>query len=252
MKPDREGEVTLSELELSYKGNSVLKGMDYTFTRNRITGIIGPSGSGKTTLLRTINRMNDLVPDFKLRGKVFFEGRDIYENGIDVHELRQQIGMVFQKPCIFPQSIYKNVTFGLRHLHLKKRQDFPWIVEETLKEVSLWNEVKSRLHEPAITLSQGQQQRLCIARSLAVQPRVLLMDEPTSALDPKSASAIEQLISRLTEKLTIIFVTHNLQQARRVSDEVVFICDGIVCETGKAGQIFENPCKNETMEYLSP
>jgi phosphate transport system ATP-binding protein len=230
-------------------GTTILEDINLSFYKGSVTAIIGPSGSGKTTLLRCFNRMNDLTPGSDLKGKIVFKGDDI-NNGYDVYHLRSQIGIVFQKPTIFPKSIYQNVIFGLQYLNSNRKNKYSEIVEEKLRQVYLWDEVENRLHKAAIGLSQGQQQRLCIARALALEPQIILLDEPTSALDPKSTEAIEKLIKKLREKHTIIFVTHNLNQARRIADYVVFIRNGKVCEAGKTQQFFENPCMEETREYV--
>lgn len=231
------------------KGAAILEDVNLPFAKNRITAIIGPSGSGKTTLLRCFNKMYELTPGASLKGKIILKGNDI-TNGYDVYKLRCLIGMVFQKPCVFPKSIYQNVIFGLRHLNSNGKDGYSAIVEKKLQQVYLWDEVKDRLHKHSSGLSLGQQQRLCIARTLALEPEIILMDEPTSSLDPKSTEAVENLIKRLKERHTIIFVTHNLSQARRIADDVVFICKGRVCETGRVEQFFENPCEEETKEYI--
>ena len=238
------------ETSISYQGEPVLNDLSYAFARHRVTGIIGPSGSGKTTLLRTLSRMNDRIAGFQVKGRVLVEGQEIYGNGVDVYRLRQRVGLIFQKPCIFPQSVYENVLFGLQRLRPELKKQFPEKVEKTLGEVFLWEEVKDRLQEPALTLSQGQQQRLAIARTLIMGPEILLMDEPTSALDPHSTKAIERLIVGLKGRHTVVVVTHNLDQVRKIADEVVFVCGGRICETGKSGDFFENPCQEETRTYL--
>lgn len=243
--------VEFKNTSLYYGRGRILKGVDLAFDKNKVTCVIGPSGSGKSTMLRTINRMNDLIPDFHFTGEVLFNNKDIYGKGVPVHRLRQDIGMVFQKPCIFPGSIHDNVLFGVRHLGSKKKSDFPFIVEETLKSVSLWKEVKEKLQRPALELSEGQQQRLSIARALAVNPKVLLMDEPTSSLDHKSSEAVEELVRRLKSSLTIIMVTHKLEQAKKVADDVVFICEGVVCESGRAEKFFKEPRESTTRSYIN-
>jgi len=194
--------------------------------------------------------MNDHIPGFRLSGSVLFEERDIYANGTGIHRLRRDVGMVFQKPCIFPKSIYNNVLFGLRHLQPERKREFPSIVEAALRDVSLWRELGHKLHDSALGLSQGQQQRLSMARALAVSPRVLLLDEPTSSLDHKSARAIETLVRQLSQRLTIIMITHKLDQAKRIADHIVFICDGGICESGEADRFFHDPKKIETKCYL--
>ncbi len=228
----------------------VLKDINLELEENSITGIIGPSGSGKTTIMRCLNRLNDSNSTYKYDGKIIFDGEDIYETKMPVHHLRQQIGMIFQVPCVFPKSIYGNMIFGLKNLKLMKKSEFPGAVEKALKAAHLFDEVKDRLHEDAKTLSVGQQQRLCIARALTVNPRVIMMDEPTSALDPKSTTAIEKLILELKDKVTLIVVTHNIEQAKRIADHVVFICDGRVVEQGEKNEFFTNPKKEETKEYI--
>ncbi|NIR48634.1 phosphate ABC transporter ATP-binding protein [candidate division KSB1 bacterium] len=225
---------TLEDVSLCYGTTRVLRNANLTLAKERITCIIGPSGSGKSTLLRSLNRMNDLIPGFYCCGKILFEDENIYDNGTEVHHLRQKVGMVFQKPCIFPKSVYDNVLFGVRHLPCTKKSEFPMIVEDTLKAVSLWSEVEDKLHCSALELSQGQQQRLTIARALCVKPKVLLLDEPTSSLDPKSAHAIEELVKQLSSQLTIIMVTHKLDQAKNIADDVVFVCDGQICGSTQA------------------
>jgi phosphate transport system ATP-binding protein len=241
--------IRLKDISLYYGESPVLLDADLSIYENRITCVIGPSGSGKSTLLRTLNRMNDLVPAFRCAGTVLIEGRDIYHDGVDVTDLRRNVGMVFQKPCIFPKSIYENALFGLRHTANKKKAEMAMVVEETLRGVSLWNDVKDRLFHPAIELSQGQQQRLCLARALAVRPRILLMDEPTSSLDYKSTEAIENLTKQLKENMTVVMVTHKLEQVRRIADEIIYLSNGKVCESGPAEQILKMPQKLEISSY---
>ncbi len=241
---------TLKDVSLYYGESQVLKNISLTIDKGKVTSIIGPSGAGKSTILRTLNRMNDRIPGFQLSGEVFFDDENLYNNGTKVHLLRQNVGMVFQKPCIFPKSIYDNVLFGVRHLYSRRKHEFSQIVEETLKAVSLWDEVKDKLNQSALELSQGQQQRLSIARALAVEPRVLLMDEPTSSLDPTSTCAIEELVGRLSGNLTIVIVTHKLDQAKKIADDVVFICEGKLIEHGRSENIFSNPSQQQTKDYL--
>ena len=241
---------SLNNVSLFYGKAPIVRDINITFAEKRVICIIGPSGSGKSTLLRTLNRMNDLTPSFECKGSVLFDGHDIYNNGTKVSQLRQHVGMVFQKPCIFPKSIYDNVLFGVRQLYRMKKAEHQQIVEETLKAVYLWGEVKDKLRSSALELSQGQQQRLTIARALAVKPRVLLLDEPTSSLDHKSGAAIDALINNLKGEITVIMVTHKLDQARRIADDVVFMCDGMICEAGTSKQIFETPGKSETKCYI--
>lgn len=244
----------LEDVNLFFGSVPILTDVDLAIRRTGTTSIIGPSGSGKSTLLRTLNRLNDHHPTFRCTGSVRYRGNDIYPNGngsVDVPRLRQDIGMVFQKPCLFPTSIYENVLFGLKRLKLRPRSEFPGIVEMTLKAVFLWDEVKDRLKRPANELSQGQQQRLSLARALACEPEVLLLDEPTASLDPKSTQAIESLIRELGNRLTVILVTHRLEQAKRLSETVIFLSDGCVCEWGGVDDIFTCPSKEITQQYLA-
>ncbi|MFQ5449425.1 MAG: phosphate ABC transporter ATP-binding protein [Nitrospinaceae bacterium] len=240
----------MKDASVFYNGKPVLEGINREFHEGRVTGIIGPSGAGKTTLLRTLSRLNDRIPGFHVQGRVLVFGEEIYDNGVDVYELRRKVGMVFQTPCVFPRSIFENVIFGWKHLFPRRKREWPRVVEKTLRDVFLWDEVKDRLHKPAPTLSLGQQQRLAIARTLAIDPDILLMDEPTSALDPKSARAIEELVLCLKSRHTILVVTHNLSQAQRVSDDMVFLREGKVCESGASAEFFDRPCQWETREYL--
>ncbi|VAX33116.1 Phosphate transport ATP-binding protein PstB (TC 3.A.1.7.1) [hydrothermal vent metagenome] len=243
--------IEMQGASISYNGKPVLRDLDLSISGKSVTGIIGPSGTGKSTLLRTFCRLNDRFLGFHVEGRIQVDGIDIYAKDIDVYHLRQKVGMVFQSPCVFPKSIYENVIFALKHLSPHLKNDFADIAERTLKEVFLWEEVKDRLHKPASILSLGQQQRLAIARSLIIQPEILLMDEPTSSLDPSSSSALEELIAQLKTRHTIVLVTHNLAQAKRVADEVVFLYQGRIWEAGRAAQMFENPCRPETRAYLS-
>ncbi|MHC5023027.1 MAG: phosphate ABC transporter ATP-binding protein PstB [Planctomycetota bacterium] len=217
----------------------------------RVTALIGPSGCGKSTFLRWINRMNDLIPTARARGTLDLHGLDLLSTSIDVVDLRRRVGMVFQKPNPFPKTIYDNVAFGPRLHYRMKRSDLDDLVEHSLRQAALWDEVKDRLRDSALGLSGGQQQRLCIARAVAVDPEVLLMDEPCSALDPKSTARIEDLIAELRERYTIIIVTHNMQQAARVSDVTAFFCEGRVVETGPTGDLFTNPASRETEDYIT-
>ncbi len=228
----------------------ILKDVKLHFHTNAVTTIIGPSGGGKTSLLRTINRMNEKVPDSKITGTITYRGNDI--NHYNEYLLRTKIGMVFQKPAVFSQSIYENVVFGLRRKNKKLKKPYlDEIVEEKLLLVNLWSEVKDRLGSNAADLSVGQQQRLCIARTLALEPDVILMDEPTSALDPVSTDAIYNLINTLKLTTTIIFVTHNVRLAKKIGDYVVFVCDGVICEQGECHTVFNNPCHTQTISYLN-
>ena len=244
----------LKDVSLFFGSVPILTDVNFAIRSTGITSIIGPSGSGKSTLLRTLNRLNDHHPTFRCTGSVRYHGTDIYANGngsVNVARLRQDIGMLFQKPCLFPTSIYENVLFGLKRLKLRPRSEFPGIVETTLRAVFLWDEVKDRMKHPANELSQGQQQRLSLARALACEPEVLLLDEPTASLDPKSTQAIESLIRELGNRLTVILVTHRLEQAKRLSETVIFLSDGCVCEWGGVDDIFTCPSKEITQQYLA-
>jgi phosphate transport system ATP-binding protein len=224
-----ENAIQLEQVRLSYSGKMVIDTASCTVRKNAVTAVVGPSGSGKSTLLRTLCRMNDRVPGFQIEGKVVVLGRDIHDPTLNVYELRKQVGMVFQKPCVFPKSIYENVIFGLKFHASPNGRSFPERAEQALREAFLWDEVKDRLHDPAHNLSQGQQQRLAMARTLAVDPEILLMDEPTSALDPKSSRAIEDLILSLKDRHTLVLVTHNVDQAERVAEDVICVDDKTVC-----------------------
>ena len=240
------------DLSLRYAGNKLaLHDVRLTIPRQRVTALIGPSGCGKTSLLRCFNRLNDLVDDCVITGRIKLEGKNIYSPKIDVTELRRRVGMVFQKPNPFPKSIYENVAFGLRIRGIKSRRRLDEIVQESLAAAALWDEVKDRLHESALELSGGQQQRLVIARTLAVEPEVLLLDESASALDPISTVKIEELITELKKNYTIVIVTHNLQQAARVSDYTAFMYMGNMVEFDSTARIFTNPMKRQTEDYIT-
>ena len=243
--------IRAERLELYYGTHPALRGITMDLPANQITALIGPSGCGKSTFLRTLDRMNDLVPTVSIRGRVLYRGEDIYAPGRDVTALRKQIGMVFQKANPFPMSIYDNVAYGPRTHGIRDRGRLDAIVEESLRGAAIWDEVRDRLKKSALGLSGGQQQRLCIARALAVEPEVLLMDEATSALDPISAARIEELILELKQRYTIIMVTHNLQQAARVSDRTAFFLLGEVIEYGPTGQLFSMPRDKRTEEYIT-
>ncbi len=221
--------IQLERVRLSYSGKTVIETASCTIRKNAVTAVVGPSGSGKSTLLRTLCRMNDRVPSFQVEGRVQVLGRDIYDPGINVYELRKQVGMVFQKPCVFPQSIVENVLFGLKFHASPNGKSFAERSEQALRDAFLWDEVKDRLHDPAHTLSQGQQQRLAMARTLAVDPEILLMDEPTSALDAKSTQAIEELILSLKDRHTLVLVTHNVEQAERVAEDLICVDEKTIC-----------------------
>ena len=243
--------VEIKDLSLSYSGTDALRSIDVTIPRHRVTAFIGPSGCGKSTLLRCINRMNDLIDGCQIKGEVLLEGRNIYAPQTDVAELRRSVGMVFQKPNPFPKSIFENVAYGLRLQGINRRRILDESVEWALQSAALWDEVKDRLEAPAGSLSGGQQQRLVIARAIAVQPRVLLLDEPASSLDPISTLKIEELINVLKQEYTIIIVTHNMQQAARVSDYTAFLHMGEMIEHGPTGRIFTNPVHRQTEDYIT-
>lgn len=247
------GNVKISsrDLHLYYGENHALKGINLDILEKRITAFIGPSGCGKSTFLKTLNRMNDLVDGVKITGEVCIGGQNIYDPRVDVTLLRKAVGMVFQKPNPFPMSIYDNIAYGPRCHGIKGRRQLDAIVEESLRGAALWDEVKDRVKKSAMGLSGGQQQRLCIARALAVQPDILLMDEPTSALDPISTMKIEELMSSLKERYTVVIVTHNMQQASRISDRTAFFLLGEMVEYGETEQIFSMPRDKKTEEYIT-
>jgi len=243
--------ITTTNLNLFYGESQALKNINMNIEKNSVTALIGPSGCGKSTFLRSINRMNDLIDCARIEGKVIYEGKNIYSDDYDEIELRKKIGMVFQKPNPFPMSIYDNITYGPKIHGIKKKSQLDDIVERSLKGAALWDEVKDRLHKSALGLSGGQQQRLCIARTLAVEPEVILMDEPTSALDPVSTLKVEELMSELKKKYTVVIVTHNMQQAGRISDYTAFFLIGELVEFGKTEDIFYNPRDKRTEDYIT-
>jgi phosphate transport system ATP-binding protein len=242
--------ISITELQLHYGAYHALKSVDLSVPENEIVAFIGPSGCGKSTLLKTINRMNDLIVDCRIDGTVLLDGEDIY-GSMDVTSLRKRVGMVFQKPNPFPMSIYDNIAFGPRTHGVKSRVKLDEIVEQSLRAAAIWDEVKDRLKKNALSLSGGQQQRLCIARALAVDPEVLLMDEPTSALDPISTSKIEDLAAELKKRYTIIIVTHNMQQAARISDKTAFFLHGEIVEFNSTESIFSMPRDKRTEDYIT-
>ena len=239
------------DLNLWYGQNHALHSVNVDIPEHEITAFIGPSGCGKSTFLRTLNRMNDLIPSVKITGEVDFRGQNIYDSGVDPTWLRKQIGMVFQKANPFPMSIYDNVAYGPRTHGVRAKVELDEIVEKSLRAAAIWDEVKDRLKKSALGLSGGQQQRLCIARALAVEPEVLLMDESTSALDPISTSKIEDLAAELKSKYTVIMVTHNMQQAARISDNTAFFLLGELVEFGKTEHLFSNPTDKRTEDYIT-
>lgn len=243
--------ISAKDLCLWYGNMQALKNISIDIPKNSITALIGPSGCGKSTFLKTLNRMNDLIPNVKITGEVKYNDRNIYEPGIDVSELRRNVGMVFQKPNPFPMSVYDNIAYGPRTHGVKGKAKLDDIVEESLRNAAIWDEVKDRLKKNALGLSGGQQQRLCIARALAVKPEVLLMDEPTSALDPISTSKIEDLATELKKSYTIIIVTHNMQQAVRISDNTAFFLLGNLVEFGSTEDLFSQPKDKRTEDYIT-
>lgn len=243
--------ITTNDLCLWYGKTQALRDINISVPEGSITALIGPSGCGKSTFLKTLNRMNDLVPDVRITGSVKYRGKDIFAPGTDVNELRRQIGMVFQKPNPFPMSIYDNIAYGPRMHGIRSKAKLDEIVETSLKNAAIWDEVKDRLKKSALGLSGGQQQRLCIARALAVDPDVLLMDEPTSALDPISTTRIEELAMELKSKYTIIIVTHNMQQALRISNKTAFFLLGELVECDDTEKIFSKPQDKRTEDYIT-
>ena len=243
--------ISVKDMCLWYGEHQALKNVNIEIPEKSITAFIGPSGCGKSTFLKTLNRMNDLIPGVKIRGDIRYEGTDIFSKEVDVNQLRKEIGMVFQKPNPFPMSIYDNVAYGPRTHGITNKVQLDEIVEQALHDAAIWDEVKDRLKKNALGMSGGQQQRLCIARALAVKPKILLMDEPTSALDPISTSRIEELVMELKEKYTIVMVTHNMQQAVRVSDYTAFFLLGELVEFGKTDDIFSQPQDQRTEDYIT-
>lgn len=243
--------LSVKDLCLWYGSHQALKDINIEIPEKSITALIGPSGCGKSTFLKTLDRMNDLVPDVKITGSVCYKGEDIFTPSVDVSELRRQVGMVFQKPNPFPMSIYDNIAYGPRTHGMKNKAKLDEIVEKSLRGAAIWDEVKDRLKKNALGLSGGQQQRLCIARALAVEPEVLLMDEPTSALDPISTSKIEELAMELKEQYTIVIVTHNMQQAVRISDRTAFFLLGELVECDETEKLFSQPQDKRTEDYIT-
>ena len=242
--------ISVRNLELFYGDNKALKNINIDIEANEVTALIGPSGCGKSTFLRTLNRMNDLIDNVKINGEIKLDGVDIYKYD-DVIELRTKVGMVFQKPNPFPMSIYDNVAYGPRAHGIKDKKQLDKIVEESLKGAAIWDEVKDRLKSSALGLSGGQQQRICIARTIALKPEVILMDEPTSALDPISTLKVEKLIEEMKEKFTVVIVTHNMQQAARISDKTAFFLSGDLVEFDNTKTVFTNPKDKRTEDYIT-
>lgn len=243
--------LTSSDVHLFYGKKEALKGINLDFNKNEITALIGPSGCGKSTYLRCLNRMNDLIPNVTITGTISLDGKNIYAPNIDTVELRKQVGMVFQQPNPFPFSVYDNVIYGLRLAGVKDKAVLDEAVETSLQNAAVWDDVKDKLHQSALSLSGGQQQRVCIARVLAVKPDIILLDEPTSALDPISSAKVEDTMLNLREDYTIITVTHNMQQASRISDRTAFFLNGELIEADKTKNIFLNPKEKETEDYIS-
>ncbi len=248
---DEKVKLQVNDLRLYYGESLALKTINMKIPEKRVTAFIGPSGCGKSTLLRCFNRMNDLVDICRIEGQILLDGQNIYDKAVDVAELRRQVGMVFQKPNPFPKTIYENVAYGLRLQGVNDRRVLDEVVETSLKGAALWNEVKDRLHDNAFGLSGGQQQRLVIARAIAIEPEVLLLDEPASALDPISTLKIEELINELKERYTIVIVTHNMQQAARVSDYTAFMYMGNLVEYAATNKMFTNPSQQQTEDYIT-
>lgn len=246
-----ETKISTSDLNLYYGNNHALKNINLDIYENQITAFIGPSGCGKSTYLKTLNRMNDLVPNVTINGKVWIDGEDIYDPKVDTTLLRKKVGMVFQQPNPFPMSIYDNIAYGPRIHGIKGKPELDTIVEKSLRGAALWDEVKDRLKRSALGLSGGQQQRLCIARALAVEPEILLMDEPTSALDPISTLKIEDLMGELKKNYTVVIVTHNMQQATRIADYTAFFLVGEVVEYAPTTDLFSHPREKKTEDYIT-
>lgn len=243
--------ISIKDMNLWYGDFQALHGVNLEIPANEITAFIGPSGCGKSTLIKSLNRMNDLVEGCRIEGDILLDGKDIYKGNQNVNTLRKNVGMVFQQPNPFPMSIYNNIAYGPRTHGIKDKKELDEIVEKSLRGAAIWDEVKDDLNKSALSVSGGQQQRICIARALAVQPEVLLMDEPTSALDPISTAKIEELVTELKEQYTIVMVTHNMQQASRVSDNTAFFFNGYIIESGDTREMFTNPEKKQTEDYIS-
>jgi phosphate transport system ATP-binding protein len=241
----------VNNLEIFYGEKRAVNGISMDIAKNAVTALIGPSGCGKSTFLRSINRMNDLIPGARAEGEIIYEGLNILSDRINVVALRKEIGMVFQKPNPFPKSIYENITHALKFSGIRKKSQLDEIVEESLQKAALWDEVKDRLHKSALSLSGGQQQRLCIARTIAMKPAVMLLDEPSSALDPISNAKVEELIVELKKEYSIVIVTHNMQQASRISDKTAFFLSGDLIEYDVTEKLFTNPSEKKTEEYIS-
>ena len=247
----KEIKIVVKDLSLYYGDKQALKNISIDIPEKRVTAFIGPSGCGKSTFLRVLNRMNDLIDHVKIDGEVFIDGVNIYDKSLDIVNLRKNVGMVFQKSNLFPKTVYENIVYGPRINGIKDKKVLDEIVEKTLNQAAIWDEVKDRMNDNALSLSGGQQQRLCIARALAVEPEIILMDEPASALDPISTAKIEELIHELKQQYTIVIVTHNMQQAARVSDQTAFFYLGELVEYDRTTKIFTNPSKKQTEDYVT-
>jgi phosphate transport system ATP-binding protein len=247
----KEIKIVIKNLNLYYGDKQALKDITLDILDKRVTAFIGPSGCGKSTFLRVLNRMNDLIDHVKIEGEVYIDGVNIYDKSLDVVNLRKNVGMVFQRSNLFPKSVYENIVYGPKINGIRDKKTLDEIVEKTLNQAAIWNEVKDRMNENALSLSGGQQQRLCIARALAVEPEIILMDEPASALDPISTAKIEELIHTLKQQYTIVIVTHNMQQAARVSDQTAFFYLGELIEFDRTTTIFTNPTKKQTEDYIT-
>jgi phosphate transport system ATP-binding protein len=248
---EKEDLIVIDGLDFFYGHTQALHNISLNIKEKEVFAFIGPSGCGKSTLLRTLNRMNDLIPNVSVKGSIRIAGNDIYDSNVDVVKLRRSVGMVFQKPNPFPISIFNNVAYGPKANGIKNKKELMDIVEESLRQAALWDEVKDRLNENAISLSGGQQQRLCIARVMAVKPEIILMDEPTSALDPLSTFKVEELISELKKNYTVVIVTHNMGQAARISDKTAFFNDGFIIESNETNELFTNPREKKTEDYIT-
>lgn len=243
--------ISIKDLRVFFNGKEIIKGITLDIPEKTVTSVIGPSGCGKSTFLRSINRMNDFIPNSKTSGEIFIDGENILSNDINVFELRKKVGMVFQKPNPFPKSVYENIAYGLKIHGLKEKNKINQMVERSLIDANLWDEVKDKLFDSAFSLSGGQQQRLCVARAIAIKPEILLMDEPASALDPISTQSLEKLIEKLSVDYTIVIVTHNIQQAARVSEYTAFLYMGELMEYNKTEKLFTAPGNKKTEEYIS-
>lgn len=248
---DNHVKISVEQLDFFYGQTQALNSISLEIRENEVFALIGPSGCGKSTFLRTLNRMNDLIPKTSVKGSIEIAGQEIYDPNVDVVQLRKSVGMVFQKPNPFPISIYENIAYGPKANGIKNKKELMSIVEESLRQAALWDEVKDRLNDNATGLSGGQQQRLCIARTLAVKPEIILMDEPTSALDPIATTKVEELIHELKKNYTVVIVTHNMEQASRLSDKTAFFLNGYVVETDETSQLFTNPKEQETEDYIT-